>query len=208
MCSTLARSFVALLVLCAASARGNAQSPSPDTRRDSARALMTPGAQVRIKLPGEHVWTGTLVSLAGDSMLVRSASGSDTTLVRLSRTTRLDVSAGRRSSRHLVRNTVIGLAVGAGLGSGIGGGMTRGGCQKGDPCWENFCFLCDWVSGPPNPPVTDHGTAGMVIGGLVGGALGALVSRHRFEDWRPVSVARRRATVTLSPAGGSVALAF
>ena len=208
MLSMLTKSFIAMLVLCAPLATASAQATTRDASHDQINALMTPGAHVRLKLPGEHTWTGTLVSLVGDSMFVRGASGSDTTLVRLSRTTRLDVSAGMRPSRHLVRNTVIGLGLGAGLGSLIGGAMTSGGCQKGDPCWDNFCFLCDFASGPPNPPITDHATGGTVIGGLAGGALALLVSRIRSEDWRPVSVGRRRATVTLSPGGGRVALAF
>ncbi|MFL5618629.1 MAG: hypothetical protein ACJ79A_09575 [Gemmatimonadaceae bacterium] len=199
--------LMAMLVLGATPASGSGQSMRRDTRRDETSDLMVPGARVRVKLPGEHAWTGTLVSVDGDSMLVYGTSASDTTLVRLSQATHLDVSAGR-SSRHAVRTTAIGFGLGALIGWQVGRANTRGGCQKGDPCWDNFCFLCDYVSGPPNPPVTDHAAAGTVIGGLAGGALGLLVGRYRTEDWRPVSVARRRTTVTLSPGGGSVAFAF
>ena len=204
----LAKCLIAMVFLCAVSARGNAQSTTRDMRVDQTSALMTPGAHVRVKLPGEHAWTGTLVSIAGDSMLVRGTAGSDTTLVRVSRATRLDVSAGMRSSRHLVRNTVIGLGLGAGLGSLVGGGMTKGGCQKGDPCWENICFLCDFVTTTPNPAITDHAVAGTVIGGLAGGALGLLVSRHRSHDWRQVAVTRLRTAVSLTPRRGGVAIAY
>jgi hypothetical protein len=204
---TLTTCLIAMLVLAAVPARGDAQSAMRDTPRDQTSALMTPGAHVRVKLPGEHAWTGRLVSVDGDSMFVRGASGGDTTLVRLSNVTQLDVSAGTRRSRHLVRNTVIGLGLGAGLGSLIGGGMSKGGCQKGDPCWENICFLCDYVTTTPYPPITDHAVAGTIIGGLAGGAFGLLVSRHRSHDWRPVSITRRRTGVSLTPWRGGIALA-
>lgn len=207
MSTMLARFLVAMVFLCALSAAGSAQSPTREMRRDEASAHMTPGAQVRVKLPGEHAWTGTLVMLAGDSMFVRGASGDDTTLVRLSQATYVNVSAGTRSSRHLVRNTAIGLGLGSLIGWQVGRSMTQGGCQKGDPCWENFCFLCDYVP-PPNPPVTDHATAGTLIGGLAGGALGLLVSRKRTTDWRPVSITRHRTSISLSPRGGRVAVGF
>jgi hypothetical protein len=203
--SRLARLIGALLFLGAVSTRGGAQGTPRDAQSEQASALMSPGAHVRVKLPGEHAFTGTLVSLAGDSMFVRGASENDPTLVSLSQAARVDVSAGMRPSRHLVRNTAIGLGLGAFVGLQVGSNMTRGGCQKGDPCWEDPClFNCDYTIAP----ITNHAVPGAVIGGLTGGALVFLVSRRHTEDWRPVSNPRRRTSVTLSPGGGRVAIAF
>ena len=201
MSRAITSSLTVLLVLCVASTEGSGQSPTREARYDETSALLTPGAHVRVKLPGERAWTGTLVSLANDSMLVRGASGADTTLVRLSRVTRLEVSAGKRRSPHLIRNTAIGVAIGSGLGWVIGTAMQSGGCDRHDPCWLDL-----W--GPPTPPPTDHAMEGTLIGGLAGGALGVLGSRARTEDWRPVSVTPRGTTVRLSPRGASVAIAF
>jgi len=206
MSRLIASTLIALLVLGAAPAAGIGQAATRDAPRQELGVLMTPGAHVRVKLPGEHAWTGTIVSLADDSMLVRGASGSDTTLVRLSQVTQLQVSAGMRQSRHLVRNTAIGVVAGGALGWMVGRGMVSGGCSKGDYCWEHA--LQFWYDGGKSPPVTDHATAGTVVGGLVGGTLGLLVSRLRREDWRPVSVTPRRTAVTLSPGGGMVAIRF
>jgi hypothetical protein len=139
---------------------------------------------------------------------VHGAAGADTTLVRLSQVTSLEVSTGKRRSRHAVRNMVIGAALGGGLGWVIGSGMTSGGCQKGDPCWDNICFLCWAVEVTPVPPVRDRATAGTVIGGLTGGAFALLLSRKSTDAWRPVSVPPRRMAVTMSPRGGGVAIAF
>ena len=165
---------------------------------------MTPGARVRVKLPGEHVWTGTLVSVAGDSMFVRGSSDGDTTLVRLSRVTRLDVSTGKGSSPHLVRNMAIWLGVGAAAGWVTGTVTSRLGCEEVDACWPNICLRdC-----PTIPPDKNREVAGTVIGGLAGGAIGLLVSRRPTEQWRPVSITRQRTSVSLSPGGGRIAIAF
>ena len=69
-------------------------------------------------------------------------------------------------------------------------------------------WMPDYVTTTPYPPITDHAVAGTVIGGLAGGALGLLVSRHRSEDWRRVSVARRGTGVSLIPSRGGVAIAY
>jgi hypothetical protein len=206
MSRPIASILVALLALGALPAIGNGQAATRAVPRQQTSALMTPGAHVRVKLPGEHVWEGTIVSLADDSMLVRSPSGADTTLVTLSQVSGLEVSAGRRPSRHLVRNAAIGVVVGSGLGLLVGSGMVSGGCSKGEYCWEHAVQF--YYEGGRNPPVTDRATAGTVVGGLVGGTLGLLVSRVRREDWRPVSVPPRRTAVTLSPSGGKVAIRF
>lgn len=211
MSSMLARLLVALLLLGAVSAGGSAQAAPRDAHRYESSALLTPGAHVRVKLPREHAWTGRLVALKGDTMLVRDESGRDTSLVSLSQPARVDVSAGMQHSRHLVRNTVIGLGLGSSIGWLVGSSMVSGGCNLGDPCSNNtFCFLCDFP--PANyvapPPVYDHATSGTVIGGLIGGTFAALVSLHRSEDWRPVTITRRRTAITLTAGGGRVAIAF
>jgi len=206
MSRSIASILIALLVLSGAPVTGYGQATTRDASRHPVSALMTPGAHVRVKLPREHVWTGTIVSLADDSMLVHGSSRADTTLVRLSDVSELYVSAGMRRSRHLVRNTAIGVVAGSGLGWMVGRGMVSGGCTKGEYCWEHAVQF--YYDGGKNPPVTDRATAGTVVGGLVGGTLGLLVSRVRREDWRPVAVPPRRTAVTLSPSGGMVAIRF
>jgi hypothetical protein len=200
----IASTLLALLLLGAAPAAGHGQAATRDGSRPRASALMTPGAHVRVKLPREHMWTGTLVSLADDSMLVHGASGADTTLIRLSEVSELYVSAGMRRSRHLVRNTVIGVVAGSGLGWMVGRSRTIT-CEVDDPCFEPSCIIICRTWGYA---LGDHATAGTVVGGLVGGTLGLLVSRVRREDWRPVAVPPRRTAVTLSPSGGMVAIRF
>lgn len=210
MSRIITAALTALVVVCAASANGSAQSATRAVRGDQTSDLMTPGARVRVKLPGEHAWMGTLVSVAGDTLLVRGASAAETTLVRFSQVTQLDVSAGLRRSRHLVRNTVIWTAAGAFVGWQIGRGMTSGGCRLGDPCSAQLvCVLgCYSVDMTPAPPIRDHAAAGTVTGGLAVGAVALLLSSHRSEDWRRVSDAPRRTSVTLSPSGGRVTVAF
>jgi hypothetical protein len=198
MSSKLARLIVAMLLLGTVSARGGAQSAPRDARGDQTSALMTPGAHVRIKLPREQPWSGTLVSLTGDTMLVKSRSGKDTMLVSLSQLSQLQVSAGMRRSRHLVRNTVVMTGIGAGLGWLVGASMTHGGCGKS---------VC-WLEDEPYPPFADRASGGTVIGGLTGGAIALLGGWRRSEDWQPVHVTCRRASMTVSPGGGRVAIAF
>jgi len=48
------------------------------------------------------------------------------------------VSAGKRGSTHLVRNTAIGAAIGSGLGWVIGAAMSSGGCSRYDSCWLDY----------------------------------------------------------------------
>ena len=148
---------------------------------------------------------GTLVSVGDDSMLVRGTSDTDTTLVRLSQVTQLDVSHGP-GRRHVVRNAAIGAVVGTGVGWQIGRGRVSGGCRKGDYCWENpFEF---YYNGGQLAPITDKGGIGAVVGGLLGGSLGALVSLRPAPAWQRVPLARRSVTVSVTPWGGSLALAF
>jgi len=198
MSSTLARLIVAMLLLATVPARSDAQPAPRDARGDQTSALMTPGAHVRIKLPREQPWSGTLVSLTGDTMLVTGRSGNDTMLVSLSQLSQLQVSAGMRRSRHFVRNTVVMTGIGAGLGWLAGASMTHGGCGK------SICGLED----EPYPPFADRASAGTVIGGLTGGAIALLAGSHRSDDWQPVPVARRRTSMTVSPGGARVAIAF
>jgi hypothetical protein len=194
-------SFVAVLLLCLASAQGTTQSPARDARYGETSTLMTPGARVRITLASQRAWLGTLVSVVDDSMFVRQGSSADTTLIRLSQVTRLEVSNGKRRSTHLVRNTVIGAAIGSGLGWVIGAATSDGGCSRTDACW------LDYEAMVAAPTIHNEGP-GLVIGGLAGGALGLLVSRARTDDWRPVSLGPRRTAVRLSARGASVAIAF
>ena len=60
----------------------------------------------------------------------------------------------------------------------------------------------------PYPPFADRASGGTVIGGLTGGAIALLGGWRRSEDWQPVHVTRRRASMTVSPGGGRVAIAF
>jgi hypothetical protein len=209
MSRILASTLVVLLAIGVTPAKGVGQATMRDGSDDRTRALMTPGAHLRIKLPGQHVWTSTLVALVDDSMLVRNASGTDTTLVRLTELSQLQVSAGVRRSGHVVRNSAIGVILGSGLGWMVGRSKTTGGCEIGDPCFDDLaCLLCLISASTPVPPVRDHAMAGTVVGGLVGGAVGLLVSQLRREDWRPVSVSPRRTAFMLSPGGGRVAIRF
>ena len=101
MSCTLARLVAAMLLLGTVSPRGVAQSAPRDGRGDETTALLTPGAHVWIKLSREQAWSGTLVSLSGDTMLVKGRSGNDTMLVSLARLSQLQVSAGGRTSMTL-----------------------------------------------------------------------------------------------------------
>ena len=201
MSRPIASSLVAVLLLCLASAEATGQPPAREARQGETSTMMTPGARVRIKLASQRAWQGTLVSVVDDSMFVRQGSSADTTLIRLSQVTRLEVRAGKRRSTHLVRNTVIGAAVGSGLGWVIGVAASEAGCSRYAPCWEGGDDMLV-------TPTKDYEGPGTLIGGLAGGALGVLVSRVRTDDWRPVSLGPRRTAVRLSARGASVAIAF
>ena len=164
MSRPIASSFIAVLLVCSAWTEGSGQSPAREPRHEDASALLTPGARVRIKLSSERPWTGTLVSMADDSVFVRRGSHGDAMLVELSQVNRLEVSAGKRRSPHLVRNTVIGAAIGSGLGWVIGTAMGSGGCARTDPCWLDYEEMVA-------APTKDYEGPGAVIGGLAGGAI-------------------------------------
>ncbi len=201
MSRPIASSFVAVLLLCLASAEATGQAAVREARRGETSTLMTPGARVRIKLASQGAWQGTLVSVVDDSMFVRQGSSADTTLIRLSQVIRLEVSAGKRRSTHLVRNTVLGAAIGSGLGWVIGAATGSAGCSRYAPCWKGDEEMLA-------TPTKDYEGPGTLIGGLAGSALGVLVSRVRTDDWRPVSLGPRRTAVRLSARGASVTIAF
>lgn len=160
------------------------------TRPERAGAQSTPpapGATVRMSVEGvEHSYTGRLVSLGTDSVIVRVGRSR---MVRVSRgqVTRLDVARRRPATTSTLEGFALGAAAGATVGILIGPSMVHSnGAQRG------LEFTAH-----------DGRVIGGVLLGVIGGAIGGVAGHSRATHWEqvPLSVATR-------PHGIGVALTF
>jgi hypothetical protein len=170
--------FVILAVACLALPHAaSAQVPTPRV-----------GERVRVVdvASGAPVYTGSLVRLAGDTVVISSGSAA-TTPVALGTARQLEVSQGMHP--RTAQGMGIGLLVGAGVGAAIGFATYH----KPDCGPQQFLCL-DY--GPGLPAV-----AGAAILGLSGLLIGAIAgSNSTAETWKPVD--RSRIRVSLAPAAG------
>jgi hypothetical protein len=192
-----------LLALAVLPSMGAAQTTDHRPPAEEPSASLVPGTRVRISYRHERPWAGVVVARNADTLIVRTASGSDTNVVPLAQVTRLEI--GRPGQRHELRNTVIGLAVGTGVGAVIGGMASSGGCTRYDPCW------LDITGTRPEPPRRDRTAVGAVLGGAAGAVLGYLAGHRPAEKWQRLSSGVQQMRVSASPRNGgslAVALAF
>ena len=197
---TFAHALAGLLVVAALPSMGAAQTTDRPPAEEPSASLL-PGTRVRITYRRERPWTGVVVATNADTLIVRTASGSDTSVVPLAQVTRLEIASPGR--RHVLRNTVIGLAVGTGMGAVIGGAASSGGCTRYDPCW------LDITGTRPEPPRRDHTAVGAVVGGAAGAVLGYLVGHRPAEKWQLMSSGAQRMRISASSrSGGSLAVAL
>ena len=175
------RSTIALALLLAAgsaSALAHAQSPA------------SVGERVRVTTPeqkGAYRYVGSVSAATRDSLTVQTADAGART-VAVANITKLEVSQGRRGNgkRGMLYGSVIGIAAGAVLGA-----VT----YKKPEC-AGVAYFCPEGSGLDV-------TAGGLLGGIVGFAVGGLWgATHPSERWAPRSLG----AVGLAPSAHGVTL--
>ena len=136
-----------------------------------------PGDRVRIgvctPVCGTRV-TGSVLELRSDALLVKSERSGDTLQVALASLGMVEVSRGQKS--RVGKGALIGVLVGVGLGAGVGFAVGKG--LEDD----NVC---------------DCHPAGMAVGGLGVGALGALIgagvgAATKSDRWEEVPLDQLR----------------
>jgi hypothetical protein len=173
------------------------------TPRIAARAQQSApvaiGERVRLTTSGadgrsRHV--GRVVGVGDDSVTLQLRDASETRALALSRVTRVEVSAGRRT--HVRRGMLYGTVAGAGAGALVGAITYKKG--RGPACSPNDILFCGFASGDAGVP--DQGVsprAGATLGALFGFLAGGIGGRfYRTERWihRPSSTG---ATVGVRP---------
>jgi len=157
---------------------------TPRAGADPVRKGVIAGDRVRYKTSDRGHWTkGRLLEVRGDVWLVRPEFG-DPWWVSTSALRRAEVF---RETGPLVKyGFLFGLVPGALLGAHF------------------VAFACLDYEGPGTcPDVTARLTAGLVVGGTLGGIGAAIAKLARPEQWDPIVVPRARVTVapTFGPRG-------
>jgi hypothetical protein len=185
---------------------------APSLALAASRPEPAAGDRVRARIQdakGAEAWiVGRLVGADDASVTIRSATG-DAVVVPLRRLDRLDRSLGRRSARRgALRGAGFGFASGAVLGALAGAVGSDGGSSpacdappRGDAQWlEAAACGASLGRGPESATMGAAvlGTAGAVLGGLVG-------SLAPGERWERTSVERVRVSIEL---GAAVSFSF
>ena len=166
------------------------------------------GAKVRLTDSG-HVVVGTLWALDSTRVGVRAESVRERVFGAQSRELPDDPEVSWALSEVEVlevnRGSPGGLAAGL-LTGALVGGMTLGvvGALTYEPCEGDFLF--SGCGGPSSREANTAGLAalGMVLGGLVGGAIGA----SRGDKWEPVDLPPARPLVAVHPITGRFTVGF
>jgi hypothetical protein len=151
------------------------------------RAVVVPGARVRVTHPAEGTRVGTALAITDDLLFVRWSNDSDTVGVPLAEVSRLDVSDGRNTHRTLKRMG-IGIVAGAGLGAIIGAVST----EKSQP------FITQG----------ELAGVGALMGGTLGGLMGLVSGVFQSEPWQEVPLDRSRVGIVATPGGHGTRLGF
>jgi len=154
------------------------------------------GARIRMSVAGGASRTGTVLARSSESIVVGLANGASDT-VAMHDVTKLEISSGGKA--HVGRGALIGLGVGGVLGvigkastSDTGNDVRDQACTKTDVA---TCLL-GAISGSS---VSATSWVMIPAGMLAGAAVGALLGRHRSEQWREVTTGAASARVGLVP---------
>ncbi len=143
-------------------------------------ARVDAGSRVRIAAPvfGGKKEVATVVSVTGDSLVLRQGASTNYRSVAKSDITGLEVSRGTYTRKG--RGALLGLLIGAGTGAAVG----YASYQKPKPC-EGFSCLGE-IFGPSSRSFNMG--IGATIGGLLGAGVGALVGMSARDSWVPATV--------------------
>jgi hypothetical protein len=156
---------------------------APAVLRAQTVAELAPGARVRVVDPATGRIVGTVESVAGDNLVVRSGKGEDARTVTLSLSSIRSVQVSRGTPSRPVsalRGAALGLVTGAAggvAGATIGHLSYQENCDGGADDW--MCFT-----------MAESALFGVIIGAPMGAAWGA-VAGFVFprERWRSITVA-------------------
>ena len=138
------------------------------------------GSRVRIAAPvfGRNKRVATVVSVTGDSLVLRQGASTTYQSIAKSDITGLEVSRGTYTRKG--KGALWGLLIGAGAGAALGY-VTY---QEPKPCQD---FSCSWdIFGPSSKG--NSAAWGAAAGGLLGAAVGALVGLSARDSWVPATV--------------------
>jgi hypothetical protein len=138
------------------------------------------GSRVRIAAPvfGGKKQVATVVSVTGDTLVLRQGASTSYRSVAKSDITGLEVSRGTYTRKG--KGALWGLLIGAGTGAAVGYASYK----KPKPC-EGFSCLGD-IFGPSSRSFNVG--LGASMGGLLGAAVGALVGMGERDSWGPATV--------------------
>ena len=141
------------------------------------------GSRVRIAAPvfGGKKQVATVVSVTGDSLVLRQGASTTYRSVAKSDITGLEVSRGTYTRKQ--KGALLGLLIGAATGAAVG----YASYQKPKPC-EGFACIGD-IFGPSTRGFNVG--LGASMGGLLGAAVGALVGMSARDSWVPATVAAK-----------------
>lgn len=143
-------------------------------------ARVDAGSRVRIAAPvfGGKKQIATVVSVTGDTLVLRQGASTNYRSIAKSDITGLEVSRGTYTRKG--KGALWGLLIGAGAGAAVGYATY----QKPKPCEG---FSCIGVIFGPSSRSFNTGM-GASIGGLLGAAVGALVGMSARDSWVPATV--------------------
>ena len=176
--SESARALAAALIVAA----GSVHVLSAQVAATGTSAVVIPGTRVRITMPGEAPFVGTLLRESADTLVAALPSGASLAVAR-PRITRLEVSGGVQ--RRTWQGAGVGLLAGATVGALVGfATYKRSDCGDSAIGQGIVCPLIDGVS----REVTVYGDALLI--GAAGSIVGALIGHAGHETWIPVSLPR------------------
>ena len=148
-------------------------SPVEDPR------VVDAGSRVRIAAPvfGGKKQVASVVSVTGDSLVLRQGASTTYLAVAKSDITALEVSRGTYTRKG--KGGLWGLLVGAGAGAAIGYVSYKDPKPCGPWCW----------GGAFSPTSKEMSAAfGGTLGGITGALLGAWIGSHPKDSWAPATV--------------------
>ena len=166
-----------IMTVCAIAAMTPVPGLSQMSPAEAAR--VDAGSRVRIAAPvfGGNKRVATVVSVTGDSLVLRQGISTNYQSVAKSDITALEISRGTHTRKG--KGALWGLLIGAGAGAALGYVSYK------EPTCQGFeCFGEIWG------PTSKSGSAGFgaAVGGILGAGVGALIGMRSRESWEPATV--------------------
>ena len=138
------------------------------------------GSRVRIAAPvfGSKKQVGTVVSLTGDTLVLRQGATTANRAVATSDITALEISRGTHTRK--AKGALWGTLIGAGTGGVLGYALYK------EPKCQSQGGGCFIIIGPDSKG--SNAVFSAVAGGIVGALIGTLVGARSTETWVPATV--------------------